>query len=95
MVFVFSDEAGRLKSHPDCFLHAASKLWCDFSEALHVGDKGAKDINGAQNIRFRPSYSLLFVMGDLPVLKKLKLLWITISIYLELLAQYLYPKVLY
>ena len=48
--FVFSDEVGRSKPHPDCFRSAAEKLDSDFSKMLHIGDRDAKDIVGAQAV---------------------------------------------
>ena len=48
--FVFSDEVGRSKPHPDCFQSAAEKLGSNFSKMLHIGDREAKDIAGAQAV---------------------------------------------
>ncbi len=46
--FVFSDEVERAKPHPDCFIDAARQLSTDFSEMVHIGDRDAKDVVGAQ-----------------------------------------------
>jgi len=46
--FVFSDQVGRSKPHPDCFRSAAEQLGAHYSEMLHIGDRDAKDIAGAQ-----------------------------------------------
>jgi len=46
--FVFSDEVGRSKPHADCFGSAARQLGAEFSQMVHIGDRDAKDIVGAQ-----------------------------------------------
>ena len=48
--FVFSDQVGRSKPDPDCFHGAATQLGLDFPEMLHVGDRDAKDVAGAQAV---------------------------------------------
>ena len=48
--FIFSDEVGRSKPHPDCFRGAAEQLGLDLSKMLHIGDRDAKDIVGAQAV---------------------------------------------
>ena len=48
--FVFSDYVGRSKPHPDCFRSAATQLGVECSEMLHIGDRDAKDIAGAQAV---------------------------------------------
>ena len=47
---MFSDQVGRSKPNPDCFRCAATQLDLDFSEILHVGDRDAKDVAGAQAV---------------------------------------------
>ena len=56
--FVFSDQAGRSKPAPDCFRNAATQLDVDFSEMLHIGDRDAKDIAGAQAVGMK---AILFI----------------------------------
>ncbi len=46
--FVFSDEVGHSKPHADCFASAARQLGTDYAEMVHIGDRDAKDIVGAQ-----------------------------------------------
>ena len=48
--FIFSDQVGRSKPHPDCFRGAAEQLGLDLSKMLHIGDRDAKDIVGAQAV---------------------------------------------
>lgn len=46
--FVFSDEVGRAKPHADCFRSAARQLGTAYADMVHIGDRDAKDIRGAQ-----------------------------------------------
>jgi len=46
--FVFSDEAGHSKPHPDCFTKAALQLGIEFADMVHIGDRDPKDVDGAQ-----------------------------------------------
>lgn len=46
--FVFSDEIGRAKPHPDCFIDAARQVDSKLSEMVHIGDRDVKDVAGPQ-----------------------------------------------
>lgn len=52
---VFSDELGRQfrKPHPAPFLRALDLLGVDPSEAVHVGDRPAKDVAGPESVGMR------------------------------------------
>ncbi len=46
--FAFSDEVGRSKPHPSMFEAAARGLGVELAEMVHVGDRDANDVKGAQ-----------------------------------------------
>ena len=46
--FAFSDEVGRSKPHPSMFETAARGLGVELAEIVHVGDRDANDVKGAQ-----------------------------------------------
>lgn len=46
--FAFSDEVGHAKPHAHMFTEAARQLGTDFSHMVHLGDRDAKDVVGAQ-----------------------------------------------
>ncbi len=46
--FVFSDEVGHSKPHPDMFAEAARQLGTEYADMLHIGDRDPKDVDGAQ-----------------------------------------------
>jgi putative hydrolase of the HAD superfamily len=48
--FVFSDETGVAKPHPEAFHHALRRLEAQPAEAVHIGDIERTDIRGAKAI---------------------------------------------
>lgn len=48
--YVFSDETGVAKPHPDAFLHALNQLGGQPSTGLHIGDIERTDIIGAKSL---------------------------------------------
>lgn len=48
--FAFSDEVGHSKPHRDMFHSAANQLGCDLANMVHIGDREAKDIQGAHAV---------------------------------------------
>lgn len=48
--YVFSDETGVAKPHPDAFLHALNQLGGRPANALHIGDIERTDIIGAKSV---------------------------------------------
>lgn len=60
--FVFSDEAGYSKPHPDVFHIAAEQLGCAVEEIVHVGDREHNDIGGPHVVGARAI--LLTVVKD-------------------------------
>jgi putative hydrolase of the HAD superfamily len=59
-VFVFSDEFGRSKPHPDTFMHVANTLGIKPEEMAHIGDNERTDIGGAISIGMK---AILFTKG--------------------------------
>ncbi len=51
--FVFSDEIGRSKPHPQVFHSAAEKLGLQLEEIVHIGDREHNDILGAKKMGMR------------------------------------------
>ena len=48
--FAFSDEVGHSKPHKDMFWTAANQLGSDLTNMVHIGDREAKDIQGAHAV---------------------------------------------
>ena len=48
--FAFSDEIGHSKPHQDMFRSAANQLGVDLANIIHIGDREAKDIQGAHAV---------------------------------------------
>src|SRR5690606_40365814 len=54
-IYVFSDETGVAKPHPEAFRRAYEPLGCLPSEALHIGDIERTDILGAKSAGMKRS----------------------------------------
>lgn len=48
--FIFSDESGVAKPHPDAFRRAVEPLGGDLARSLHIGDIERTDIRGAKGV---------------------------------------------
>lgn len=48
--FIFSDESGVAKPHPDAFRRAVEPLGGDLAHSLHIGDIERTDIRGAKGV---------------------------------------------
>ncbi|MEK7476265.1 MAG: HAD family hydrolase [Candidatus Coatesbacteria bacterium] len=51
--FVFSDECGRSKPHPEVFRRAAALVPCRVEELVHVGDREHNDVGGPHAVGAR------------------------------------------